>query len=322
VSLLVYKVSKWIQGQRILDRISLFLPEGCLATLLGPSGSGKSTLLRVIAGLEKDATGSIWLNGRDHTQTPIQYRRMGFVFQSFALFPYKTAEENISFGLQLRYSSQEDLTIRVNLLLEALRIKDIARQYPHQLSGGQKQRVALARSLIVEPQFLLLDEPFKALDNELRNNVSRWLQGYLKEKHITALMVTHDPREAIVFSDEILVLRHGRLVQQGTPAFIYDNPINDFVGDFFGPLIPVQARLWSIVTLRSHELTLTRYPRLNSYLAMLTQIVYKKQIIEITMKLIPSEQFLRLEVGYKVFKELHITHWDSSLYLYVSVSAT
>ena len=166
MSLLIYKISKWIQNDYILDRISFYLPKGCLAALVGPSGSGKSTLLRVIAGLETDMSGSIWLNERESTHIPIQYRQMGFVFQNFALFQHMTVTENIAFGLKLRYLSPYEIHTRVTYLLEALRITDIALQYPHQLSGGQKQRVALARSLAVEPQFLLLDEPFKALDSE------------------------------------------------------------------------------------------------------------------------------------------------------------
>jgi sulfate transport system ATP-binding protein len=315
VSLLIYKISKWIQNDYILDRISFYLPKGCLAALIGPSGSGKSTLLRVIAGLETDMSGSIWLNERESTHIPIQYRQMGFVFQNFALFQHMTVTENIAFGLKLRYLSPYEIHARVTYLLEALRITDIALQYPHQLSGGQKQRVALARSLAVEPQFLLLDEPFKALDSELRTSLGRWLKVHLAEKEITTLMVTHDQTEALSIADEVLILNQGRLIQQAKPDFIYDNPINDLIGEFVGPLLPKSVRLWSVVTLRSYELKLSRIKLNDSHLVKIQRIVYKRHVVELYLWLISNRSEFMMELGYKSYAKLSIKNNSEFLYL-------
>lgn len=315
MSLLIYKISKWIQNDYILDRISFYLPKGCLAALVGPSGSGKSTLLRVIAGLETDMSGSIWLNERESTHIPIQYRQMGFVFQNFALFQHMTVTENIAFGLKLRYLSQYEIHARVTYLLEALRITDIALQYPHQLSGGQKQRVALARSLAVEPQFLLLDEPFKALDSELRTSLGRWLKVHLAEKEITTLMVTHDQTEALSIADEVLILNQGRLIQQAKPDFIYDNPINDLIGEFVGPLLPKSVRLWSVVTLRSYELKLSRIKLNDSHLVKIQRIVYKRHVVELYLWLISNRSEFMMELGYKSYAKLSIKNNSDFLYL-------
>ncbi len=315
MSLLIYKISKWIQNDYILDRISFYLPKGCLAALVGPSGSGKSTLLRVIAGLETDMSGSIWLNERESTHIPIQYRQMGFVFQNFALFQHMTVTENIAFGLKLRYLSPYEIHTRVTYLLEALRITDIALQYPHQLSGGQKQRVALARSLAVEPQFLLLDEPFKALDSELRTSLGRWLKVHLAEKEITTLMVTHDQTEALSIADEVLILNQGRLIQQAKPDFIYDNPINDLIGEFVGPLLPKSVRLWSVVTLRSYELKLSRIKLNDSHLVKIQRIVYKRHVVELYLWLISNRSEFMMELGYKSYAKLSIKNNSEFLYL-------
>jgi sulfate transport system ATP-binding protein len=238
MSILVYKLSKSLgEDLKILDRVSLYVPKGSLAALLGPSGSGKSSLLRCIAGLDLSLNGSVWLNGRNVTNVAPQYRKMGFVFQNYALFKHMTVQENIEFGLKLRRLSSQNITSKVNYLLNTLRIKDIASQYPFQLSGGQKQRVALARSLAIEPEFLLLDEPFRALDGELRRFLSKWLKSYIRSNKITTLMVTHDQKEAISMADEIMVLKDGRLVQQGRPQVLYDQPMNQFVGRFLGSFI-------------------------------------------------------------------------------------
>jgi sulfate/thiosulfate transport system ATP-binding protein len=316
VSILVYKISKFIEEQCILDRISFYLPEGCLAALLGPSGSGKSTLLRVISGLEEVVGGSIWLDGRDCTHLQIQYRRMGFVFQSFALFSHMTVTENISFGLKLRYVSQDEICNRVDSLLTALRITDIALRYPHQLSGGQKQRVALARTLAIEPRFLLLDEPFKALDSELRTYLSRWLRTFLKEKKITALMVTHDQTEAFSIADEILVLREGRLAQQSKPNVLYDNPINSFIGKFTGPVVVDESNIWpSAVLLRSYELQLAHEEDNQSFPAKVGNIVYKRHFVELDIWIVVKSTQFKLQLGYVAFKELQIRTLDQPLCL-------
>jgi sulfate/thiosulfate transport system ATP-binding protein len=343
MSFLVYKVSKLSNNERILDRISLYVPKGSLAALLGPSGSGKSSLLRVIAGLDKPTYGSIWLNGRDATNVPAQYRKMGFVFQSFALFKHMNVVENISFGLKLRKLSKEQITARVEYFLDCLRITDIAFQFPSQLSGGQKQRVALARSLAVQPEFLLLDEPFGALDGELRSHLSKWLKHYLKVNRITAIMVTHDQKEAVSMADEILVLKQGHLVQQGEARAVYDQPINRFVGNFLGPLIEAPKLPFSFQNLhninsfsvdpvwshtlanrsiekykffiRPHELHLQSTLDFQASLAIVENITYKRYVVELNL-LVPSFCWnLTLQLGYNAFQNLNIRSLSQQVYL-------
>lgn len=348
VSFLVYKVSKLSNNEKILDRISLYVPKGSLAALLGPSGSGKSSLLRVIAGLDKPTYGSIWLNGRDATHVPAQYRKMGFVFQSFALFQHMNVIDNICFGLKLRKLSEEQITARVDYFLDSLRITDIAFQYPSQLSGGQKQRVALARSLAVQPEFLLLDEPFGALDGELRRHLSKWLKNYLKINRITAIMVTHDQKEAVSMADEILVLKHGHLVQQGEAKAVYDQPINRFVGNFLGTLIeapklPLSLSLQTVFNninsfaidpvwshtldnrsidkykffVRPHELHLESKAdaNLESSLAIVENITYKRYVVQLELFVPAFEWKLTLQLGYNAFQNLNIRFLSQQLYL-------
>nr|YP_636486.1 probable transport protein [Zygnema circumcarinatum]AAX45808.1 probable transport protein [Zygnema circumcarinatum] len=344
MSFLVYKVSKLSNNERILDRISLYVPKGSLAALLGPSGSGKSSLLRVIAGLDKPTYGSIWLNGRDATYVPAQYRKMGFVFQSFALFQHMNVIDNICFGLKLRKLSEEQITARVDYFLDSLRITDIAFQYPSQLSGGQKQRVALARSLAVQPEFLLLDEPFGALDGELRRHLSKWLKHYLKINRITAIMVTHDQKEAVSMADEILVLKHGHLVQQGEARAVYDQPINRFVGNFLGTLIEAPKIPFSLQTVfkninsfavdpvwshtldnrsvdkykffvRPHELHLQSQADLEASLAIVENITYKRYVVQLELFVPAFEWKLTLQLGYNAFQNLNIRSLSQQLYV-------
>lgn len=345
MSILLYKISKLSNNKCILDRVSLYLPKGALAALLGPSGSGKSSLLRVIAGLDLPSKGSLWLNGRDATKIPIQYRNMGFVFQNFSLFKHMNVRENISFGLELRNISKSSIEKRVTYLLGALHISDISSQYPHQISGGQKQRVALARSLAIEPDFLLLDEPFKALDNQLRTYLSKWLRDYVKTKGITTLMVTHDPQEAILIADEILVFQQGHLVQQGEPKFIYDHPINTFVAQFFGPLIELPKQIqsdfsisntslntvqsvfpWlekvycvcidkSAYFLRPYEFHLQNGFDLEALIVHISSITYRKKVIEIELEISSLFVKFKIQIGYTFFREWNIDFLDNIMYL-------
>jgi sulfate transport system ATP-binding protein len=346
MSILVYKLSKSVGKDKILDRVSLYVPQGCLAALLGPSGSGKSSLLRCIAGLDLSLDGSVWLNGRNVTQISPQYRKMGFVFQNYALFKHMTVQENIEFGLRLRKFSSQNIRNKVHYLLNVLRIKDIASQYPFQLSGGQKQRVALARSLAIEPEFLLLDEPFRALDAELRRYLSKWLKSYLRTNQITTLMVTHDQKEAISMADEIMILKDGRLVQQGKPQILYDQPVNQFVGRFLGPLIatpdidqnkfnineemtqklashPVWGRTFanrsiekSLFFFRSHEVSLRK--NLDDYessIAFVQKIIYGKDLVQLELFILEFEWKIIIEIGYQSFNELNIQFYNDAIFI-------
>ncbi len=219
-----------------LEDISLTVPTGKLTTLLGPSGCGKTTLLRIIAGLEYADRGHILFDGVDVTDTPVQKRQIGFMFQHYALFRHKTIAENIAFVLKLlpkdRRPSNADIKKRVNYLLELVQLPTLANAYPHQLSGGQRQRIALARALAVEPKLLLLDEPFGALDAKVRKELRTWLKNIHHELGVTSIMVTHDQEEARDVSDEIVVMNHGSVEQIGTPEELIANPSSEFVADF------------------------------------------------------------------------------------------
>lgn len=219
-----------------LQDISITVPTGKLTTLLGPSGCGKTTLLRIIAGLEYADSGHILFDGVEVTDTPVQKRHIGFMFQHYALFRHKTIAENIAFGLKLlpkdRRPSNNDIKKRVNYLLELVQLPTLANAYPHQLSGGQRQRIALARALAVEPKLLLLDEPFGALDAKVRKELRTWLKNIHHELGVTSIMVTHDQEEARDISDEIVVMNHGSVEQIGSPEELIANPNSEFVADF------------------------------------------------------------------------------------------
>ena len=200
-----------------LDDVSLEIPDGSLTSLLGPSGSGKSTLLRIIAGLEQPDAGSVEIHGDDATQIPPQRRGIGFVFQHYAAFKHMTVRDNVAFGMKIRKQPKQRIKDRVDELLEVVGLAGYQQRYPNQLSGGQRQRMALARALAVEPRVLLLDEPFGALDAKVRAELREWLRRLHEEVHVTTVLVTHDQEEAMIVSDHIAVMDHGRIEQVGGP---------------------------------------------------------------------------------------------------------
>ncbi len=218
-----------------LDDVSVEVPTGGLTALLGPSGGGKSTLLRVIAGLETPDTGAVLINGEDTTGVPVRKRGVGFVFQHYAAFKHLSVFRNIAFGLEIRRRPAAEIKARVDELLHLVRLEQFADRLPAQLSGGQRQRMALARALAVEPRVLLLDEPFGALDAQVRKELREWLRRLHDEVHVTTVFVTHDQEEALEVADEIVVVNHGRVEQVGTPDDLYDKPANEFVMRFLGP---------------------------------------------------------------------------------------
>ena len=236
MSIDIQNVHKSFGSFNALEDISLSVPTGKLTTLLGPSGCGKTTLLRIIAGLEYADRGRILFDGADVTNTPVQKRQIGFMFQHYALFRHKTIAENIGFGLKLlpkqQRPSKADINKRVDYLLDLVQLPSLANAYPHQLSGGQRQRIALARALAVEPKLLLLDEPFGALDAKVRKELRTWLKNIHHELGVTSIMVTHDQEEARDVSDEIVVMNHGSVEQVGTPEQLIAQPANEFVADF------------------------------------------------------------------------------------------
>lgn len=221
-----------------LDDVSLRITPGKLVALLGPSGSGKTTLLRILAGLEHADGGAVHLNGLDASALKTRDRRVGFVFQHYALFRHMSVAENVAFGLKVRKGkdkpSKAQIAERVAQLLDLVHLSGLAGRYPSQLSGGQRQRVALARALAVEPRLLLLDEPFGALDAQVRKDLRRWLRRLHDDMGLTSVFVTHDQEEALELADEVVVMSKGRIEQIGSPADIYDNPATPFVFQFLG----------------------------------------------------------------------------------------
>ncbi len=214
-----------------------------ITTLLGPSGSGKSTLLRLIAGLETPDAGRVLLDGEDVTRVSPQHRNVGFVFQSYALFKHMTIAENIAFGMKIRRLPKEHVRKRVEELLALVQLPGYAERFPAQLSGGQRQRVALARALAIEPKVLLLDEPFGALDTQVRLELREWLLGLHERTGITTILVTHDQEEALELSEHIVLLNHGLVAQAGSPHDLYDHPANEFVASFLGGANVIKSRV-------------------------------------------------------------------------------
>lgn len=238
MSIQVKQIDKHFGQFHALNNINLEFPDGELVALLGPSGCGKTTLLRIIAGLETADSGQVLLQGEDATNTHVRKRQVGFVFQHYALFRHMTVFENIAFGLRVRprkhRPSEQVIKQKVNNLLELVQLGFLADRFPAQLSGGQRQRIALARALAVEPQVLLLDEPFGALDAKVRKELRRWLRRLHDELHITSIFVTHDQEEALEVADRVVVINKGKIEQIGTPQDVYDHPASQFVYQFLG----------------------------------------------------------------------------------------
>ncbi|TMK57732.1 MAG: sulfate ABC transporter ATP-binding protein [Actinobacteria bacterium] len=217
-----------------LSDVSIEVPDGSLTALLGPSGSGKSTLLRAIAGLEDLDSGQVTINGDDATRKPPQQRGVGFVFQHYAAFKHMTVYDNVAFGLKIRKWKKPETSNRVHELLQLVQLDGLAGRFPSQLSGGQRQRMALARALAVEPQVLLLDEPFGALDAKVRKDLRTWLRRLHEEMHVTTIFVTHDQEEAMDVAGQLVVMNEGRVEQSGTADDLYEHPANEFVMSFVG----------------------------------------------------------------------------------------
>jgi sulfate/thiosulfate transport system ATP-binding protein len=230
-----------------VDDVSLVVATGELVALLGPSGSGKTTLLRLIAGLEFPDAGSVLFDGEDATLQSARERRVGFVFQHYALFRHMSVFENVAFGLRVKRRherpSKVQIRDRVMRLLELVHLAPLASHYPAQLSGGQRQRVALARALAIEPKLLLLDEPFGALDAQVRKELRRWLRRLHAELHVTSVFVTHDQEEALELAHRVVIMNQGRIEQIGTPAELDEEPASGFVLDFLGHVNRFAVRL-------------------------------------------------------------------------------
>jgi sulfate/thiosulfate transport system ATP-binding protein len=246
MSLSVANITKSFTSFAALDNVSLECKSGEFLALLGPSGSGKTTLLRLIAGLDTPNSGGITFEGQDFLKLNARERRIGMVFQSYALFRHMTVEQNIAFGLDVRQKdrpSKAEIKATVERLLKLIQLEHLGKRYPSQLSGGQRQRVALARALAISPRLLLLDEPFGALDALVRKDLRRWLRRIHDETGVTTIFVTHDQEEALDLADRVVVLKDGKIEQIGAPLELYRNPSSAFVLDFLGTNNRVEATI-------------------------------------------------------------------------------
>jgi sulfate transport system ATP-binding protein len=251
-----------------LEDVSVVVASGSLTALLGPSGSGKSTLLRVIAGLETPDAGEVFISGREATALAPQKRGVGFVLQHYAPFKHMTVWENLAFGLKIRHRPKAEVRARVDELLELVQLAGLGKRYPAQLSGGQRQRMALARALAPEPEVLLLDEPFGALDARVRKELRSWLLRLHDEMHVTTIFVTHDQEEALELSDSIVVMNKGQVEQTAPPRELYDDPANAFVMSFVGPVNRL-GDAW----VRPHDVELGHEPNGSTQEAQVERIV-------------------------------------------------
>jgi sulfate transport system ATP-binding protein len=265
-----------------LDDVSVSVPDGSLTALLGPSGSGKSTLLRVIAGLEKPDSGDVLIGREDVTSKPARSRGVGFVFQHYAAFKHMTVAGNVAFGLTVRKRPKDEKKAKVKELLELVGLGHLGDRYPSQLSGGQRQRMALARALAVEPQVLLLDEPFGALDARVREELRRWLRRLHDDVHVTTIFVTHDQEEAMEISEQIVVVNEGRIEQSASPGEIYDHPASQFVMGFVGPVTRVAGSL-----VRPHDIQILTEPGEATQQAVITRLWWLG--FEVRVELLPAE---------------------------------
>jgi sulfate/thiosulfate transport system ATP-binding protein len=269
MAITVRNVNKRFADFVALEDVNLEVPSGSLTALLGPSGSGKSTLLRVIAGLEKADTGEVFIGGAEATNLPPHRRDVGFVFQHYAAFKHMTVAKNVAFGLEIRKRPKDAVRRRVAELLDLVQLDGFGDRYPSQLSGGQRQRMALARALAVEPEVLLLDEPFGALDARVRSELRAWLRRLHDEMHVTTVFVTHDQEEAMEVSDTIVLMDHGRIVQEGGPADLYDHPKNEFVMRFMG-----QVNRIGDVYVRPHDVEIRLEPNGTTETAVVERILH------------------------------------------------
>ncbi len=279
----VRRVSKSFGTTPVLRDVSVDIAAGSLTALLGPSGGGKSTLLRVIAGLEQPDAGTVLIEGVDATRLSPQRRNVGFVFQHYAAFKHLTVYRNVAFGLEVRKRPKAEVHARVTELLELVHLEQLADRYPAQLSGGQRQRMALARALAVAPRVLLLDEPFGALDAQVRKELRAWLRRLHDEMRVTTVFVTHDQEEALEVADSVVVLAGGVVEQVGSPQEIYERPANPFVMGFLGAVTRIGGRL-----VRPHDIEVLAQPADGTVPASVDRVV--RLGFEVRLELTAADQ--------------------------------
>jgi sulfate/thiosulfate transport system ATP-binding protein len=314
MSIIVSGINKNFGDFVALDNVNLEVPRGGLTALLGPSGGGKSTLLRIIAGLEFPDSGEIEIEGKAATWLAPQKRSVGFVFQHYAAFKHLSVYRNVAFGLEIRKRPKAEIRKRVTELLELVHLENFADRLPSQLSGGQRQRMALARALAVQPEVLLLDEPFGALDAQVRKELRDWLRKLHDEVNVTTIFVTHDQEEALEVADEIVVINDGRIEQIGAPTDLYDHPANDFVMGFLGPVTRLDGRL-----IRPHDIEVLRDPGPGSTPATITRLLRVGFEVRAELRTETSEPWVQLTRGQA--EELQLTT-DGTVWLRTTHAAT
>jgi sulfate transport system ATP-binding protein len=292
MSIIVSGINKNFGDFVALDDVNLEVPRGGLTALLGPSGGGKSTLLRIIAGLEFPDSGQIEIEGKPATWLSPQKRSVGFVFQHYAAFKHLSVYRNVAFGLEIRKRPKAEIRKRVMELLELVHLENFADRLPSQLSGGQRQRMALARALAVQPEVLLLDEPFGALDAQVRKELRDWLRKLHDEVNVTTIFVTHDQEEALEVADEIVVINNGRIEQTGSPTDLYDHPANDFVMSFLGPVTRLDGRL-----IRPHDIEVLRKPGPGAVPAKIIRLLRVGFEVRAELRTDTSEPWVQLTRG-------------------------
>jgi sulfate transport system ATP-binding protein len=317
MSISIKSINKTFGSYAALENISLEVPDGSLTALLGPSGSGKTTLLRIVAGLEfaDPGNGKIAFHGEDVSEIPAGKRGVGFVFQHYALFRHMTIAENIAFGLSVlpraQRPSKAEIRDRVSELLKLVKLEGLDKRRPHELSGGQRQRVALARALAIRPKVLLLDEPFGALDAQVRKSLRRWLRQFHDEIGLTTLFVTHDQEEALELADQVVVMRNARIEQVGDPQTVYDHPRSPFVYEFLGNVNKLRDH-YDVSYVRPHEIEVlfaAEFDPATDSLARVQHLFSAGPIATLTVKLADG-QFLDIELSRKQLDELGLGAGD------------
>ncbi|HEX4110374.1 MAG TPA: TOBE-like domain-containing protein [Solirubrobacteraceae bacterium] len=302
----IHDVRKRFGDYTALDQVSVLVPDGSLTALLGPSGSGKSTLLRVIAGLERPDTGRVYIGEQDVTDRPARERGVGFVFQHYAAFKHMTVRDNVAFGLDVRRSrrarrrERAGIDARVRELLALVRLEGLEDRYPDQLSGGQRQRMALARALAPDPSVLLLDEPFGALDAQVRAELRDWLRRLHDEIHVTTIVVTHDQEEAMDVAAQIVVMNAGRIEQCGSPRELYEHPASEWVMGFVGPVNRLQDGLR-----RPHDVQVLEWGDSDADEALVQRVVHLGFEVRVEL-LLADGQTLRAQLTREQAAELEL----------------
>lgn len=331
MSIEVQHITKRFGTFTALNDVSVHFPTGELVALLGPSGSGKTTLLRVIAGLEHADDGVVLFDGEDATKRSARDRRVGFVFQHYALFRHMTVFENVAFGLRVKprgvRPGEKEIKRRVHNLLSLVQLDWLSDRLPSQLSGGQRQRVALARALAVEPKVLLLDEPFGALDAKVRKELRRWLRRLHDEIHVTSLFVTHDVEEALEVADKVVVMNNAKVEQIGSPDAVYEQPASPFVYDFLGSTNKFrphehEGQPWlekfsaaesdahathsATLFARPHDIEISRTADGSAFRAQITELHAVGPIVRVELVDSLTEQIIEAELSKARFGELNL----------------